>query len=192
MKIFSHRIQQTVKTAFVACLLLSLLFVSGCTLRKSGIDSFSEQLSLTSTTQYLLPDEEFLEKFAYKNSVFEFYEDISLVSIEKVLMVLEYDQETYLSAKQYCLDHMKLLNGSEISVNDYIFSINQKYAEEAFDKSGSFPHDFLMFSYNDNLNRLVFLGFGISPEDADIAEQIETDFGGFLEEHFAEYYDFSA
>ena len=110
-----------------------------------------------------------------------------MITYDKSLLYLKYDSETYSEAKAYTLEQLKLSEQIVDIYNNYYFFENLTSRSTCL--KDNFPYSFVRFAYNDTNNTLVFIGFySGSGEKAKITAD---DWGGFLEEYYGDWYDFS-
>lgn len=183
------------KKFLLALILIStFVFVTGCS---EGIDytkgvdviNFSFAESSIGTTSHLIP-QDLLTKFEYgDNKYFRYTNDGAFYfgDIDKTLMYLEYTDNVYEEAKDYILTEMNLDFSKEKSYNGYVFHFNEDFPHRTY-----FPHGYLMAGYNDEKNRLVFLGLTSSEKKYPEFECGKTDFGKYLKIVYGEFYDFDA
>ena len=184
-------------TMIVICcvLLLSLCsckFIRDYSVR--GVENFDAEYSDFELNVCLLPTEDFLERYEYINADYRYSAEnagvLSLDESHESIVMIQYEDDVYLQAKQYCLDNMELSDSNIIPYGDYIFFENIELAV-GMGKYGSpigFPRWFNMFAYNDTLRQLVFIGYYDSTfYDVDIVE-FQKQWGSFLQEHFGEVY----
>ena len=160
-----------------------------------NIDEFSIYTSTVSLTQYLLPDEGFIDMFKYIDGNYHYYDNCKLDNaVERVLMELSYDAETYSKAKNYCLESMYLSDENVKEYKDYVFMENLSYPEDyeclENGENKNFPHMFTMFAYNDSKQTLIFIGFYCGTGLHNEVDRDATDWGAFLDKYYSEYYDF--
>lgn len=160
-----------------------------------SIEKFELSTSTVSLTQYLLPDEGFIDMFKYTDGNYHYYDNCKLANaLELVLMELSYDAETYSKAKNYCLESMYLSDENVKEYNGYIFLENLELPQHLNrlenQKNVKFPYTFAMFSYNDSKQTLIFIGFYCGTGLHNEVDRDATDWGAFLDKYYSEYYDF--
>lgn len=132
-----------------------------------------------------------LEKdFNYKEAeyYYENKETFPLKSIQKTLIYFTFEENEYISSKEY-IEEKIVFQKDIIEYNNYYFNI---IIDREFDSKNNFPYRFQMVIYNDDNNIIFFLGFFATIRF--YKEQIDEDissFEGFLDKYFGEYYDFS-
>lgn len=180
---------------FIAIAVLVLFMFTSCTpVYLEGIEEFDEGTSSFGLTAHLLPDKDFLSKFEYTDSMYHYYDNtINHINkqplVERIIMVLEYEDDVYEQAKMYCMDNMVLSENRVYEYNGYSFSETLDIVNH--DAESDFPQIFTMFSYNDEKHRLIFMGFACEITEVDnVNDLINQDFYSFLKEYFYEYYDF--
>lgn len=182
--------------------IISSLFLTLCSCGHNviikGIENFSPGDSEFSLCSTLMPNHNFINQYEYIEADY-YYSDYCKDSCvgfgeEHVIIYFEYDEEIYNEAKDYCLSKFPLSEKNRVEYNGYVF-IENVWLKEENDE----PFDlerFQMFIYNDGLNRLVFMGYknmedyfvSFSPEQS---QNVLDDWETFLEQEFAEVYDFS-
>jgi hypothetical protein len=190
---------------FALCLLAGILLLTmvSCSalfpsqIHDSGLDAFSLDASERGLTEYLLPTDGFIEKYAHTNGDYHYFDNLYMneQALESGFVYLEYEEATYKEAKQFCLDSMSLSTENAKEYRGYVFAENLALTEENRSEDGKdlrYPRYFIMFGYNDALNRLVFISLFCGDEHAENAALADTDFGAFLKEFYGEYYDFGA
>lgn len=198
-------------TRLILCLLsvILLLTVTSCSvlfpnsplfstqIHDSGLDAFSSDASERGLTAYLLPTDGLIEKYAYVDGDYHYFDNLYVneQALETAFAYLEYEAATYEEAKQFCLNTMSLSAENTKEYNGYVFAENLALTEKNRSEDGKdlrYPRYFIMFGYNDALNRLVFISLFCGDEHAEKAALADTDFGTFLKEFYGEYYDFGA
>jgi len=181
--------------AILLCLLVFMFCACSETYCVDGIENFRADHSNYELNVYLLPSEYFIERFAHINIDYHYrakYETyFSFSGIEKTFLVAEYEQEVYEQAKKFCLQNLQLSDTNTIEYNGYIFIENTKLAvrQNRFGKSNAFPKWFNMFAYNDDLKKLVFMGFYSPDYSSNDAQNICDNWGEFIEKYFSDIYD---
>lgn len=185
--------------SIIALIITSICFFSACNpIIIEGIDEFSQGTSSMGLTKYLLPDSDFLSRFNYLDSCYYYYDNdrFDEDSMEKVFMMLTYDDKTYLDGKEYCLSTMKLSSSNIKELGQYVWienlSLPDAYDHLTHDINTEFPYFFNMIGYNDEENTLVFIGFRCEKAHYDAANSANTDFAAFLKEFYGDYYQFAA
>ena len=177
------------KRYFVIILSVYILFLSSCsyTYKVDGIENFDVNLPEFGVNRGILPNENFISEYPYKNADYHYREDhrnTTLNIVEKSLVAFEYEHNDYLKAKEYCVKTMSLMNAEALEYNGYTFLYNQLVLSD-------FPHLFNMVVYNDSKCKLVFLGIyttEYSSSEAD-AEEVKANWGEFVEEYFGDIHD---
>ena len=184
------------KQTLALILIFSCLLFSSCKLdwlnsdfsnsEKRSLDEFDPSISELSTCSHLIP-EGFIEKFSYMNGCFFYkYDGGILFNIcDRSFIYIEYDDETYLDAKNYVMENLNLSNDITAEYNEYYFYINEN------DVCDRYPYWFSQFAYNDEKNVLVFFGFYVSVELEDEVDEVADDWPAFLEKYYGEWYSFS-
>lgn len=152
--------------------------------------------------KYFLPSVSFVEDYDYVEGGYYWREDDMLRGIfttnvlpETVLLYLKYDESIYYSAKQTMLENIKPYGDKFYEYNNYIFYENSNEINLSPGER-NFPEDFTMACYNDEKHTLIFIGLesvtlaGPSCIDNKYLEDIDNNWGSFVEEYFGEYYDF--
>jgi len=179
--------------AIIFVLILCLSLCSCWSVYVQGIDKFSTEVSTVSLTRYIMP-EDFLEKFDYIQGDY-FYSDESNLKehYERALIYVEYEEIIYDHAKQYVIENLKLSEDQVYTSNSYIFYENNTAEDDGLDflSNDMFPCVWMSVAFNDELHRIVFIGFTADDELGDEVETFTNDYGVFLNEYFKEFYDFS-
>ena len=186
------------KKNYVIAIICVCFLLCACSItpyKKEGLDQWSIYDSNVEITQFLFPDESFLNSFEYCDGDYHYFDDCkSWNGLEVAIAFTEYEDDVYLEAKQYCIDNMLLSEYNRMEYNGYVFVENLQLAQDQnFLENGKnkrYPYRMNMFVYNDSLNRLVFLGFYCTGKVEEQADIIDTDFGAFLELFYSDYYDF--
>jgi hypothetical protein len=162
-----------------------------------GLENFSATTVGSGTRSNIIP-ENFIENYDYEDGNYYFSEQGYIDQkkhIEKTLIYIQYDSETYLEAKAHSLENLILAEESIGEYNGYQFFINKTSVKSGLTylDGKHFPKKFLSFAYNDEANTLVFIGFYVVyPEvEADVAELVADNWGAFLEKYYGEWYSFS-
>ena len=125
------------KSAFVRlilCVLSVILLLSmvSCSalfpseIHDAGLDAFSTDASERGLTEYLLPSDGFMEKYAHTNGDYHYFDNLYMneQAFESGFVYLEYEEATYEEAKQFCLDNMSLSAADTKEYNGYVFAEN--------------------------------------------------------------------
>lgn len=187
----------------VVSLLLVIVILSACKYNVyiEGIENFSVNDSNMSLNVCILPSDDFIDKFEYSEGEY-FYSDVNehllyVAGCEQSIVVLNYEEDVYEQAKEYCFENMVLSEINQFDYKGYTFTENVGLAEAGDDLEDGvntkYPNRFNMFAYNDAENRLVFMGFYNSPDNHDDNVYLaQSDWGAFLDTYFSKYYDFSS
>lgn len=182
------------KVNLILALCFIMMIMCSCN-SKYSVDGF-ENLNVNDSNyelnHYILPSDDFADTYEYKNIDYTFRDEYLSIFYwtERSLIVIEYDEDVYTQAKEYCLDNMMLNESMTLEYNGYTFIENIKLA--VGQERNSFPHWFNMFAYNDDVNILVFMGFyGTNYDYQKDLQNVKDNWGDFLDEHFAELHDFS-
>lgn len=188
------------KYKVLVLMFIIVLCFSGCsifegfTLSESGIENFKTVEGEVELNLYLLPSEDFIERFdtidVSYNARQRYKTKLSILGIETVLIVATYDDSVYAQAKEYCLSEMMLYSEIIIDYNGYRFIENNELAIGQSNRISRFPRWTNMFAYNDDKCELVFMGFYDDNYSYDDADAVCENWGDFLKEHFSEDYDF--
>ena len=180
-------------------ILLSSLFMTSCnsTVNIEGIENFGEADSSVSLTKYLIPNEEFLDEYEYVYGDYYYLEEKPFVeeNLEIAIMILEYEQDVYEKAKQYCISKLYLSDENVREYAGFTFAENldlpkaYNYLENG--KNKEFPCFFNMFGYNDEKCTIVSIGFHCGDDWAEEAQNADADFSKFIETFYSEYYNFA-
>ena len=162
-----------------------------------GIENFDKFEGSIEINQYILPSDTFLEEFNYLDIDYHYRERyktiFSIVGTDRSLITIYYEQEEYQQAKEYCLQNMQLLESNRVEYNGYVFIDNVKLETLRNNNipTSQFPDYFNMFIYNDDLNCLMFMGFGGEDNYGFDAQEVKDNWGEFLEKHFSDVYDWN-
>lgn len=178
------------------CVIISvvvIVFFVGCSSGVSFVDGvdvrhFIPTLSSVGTTGCLIP-KNLLEEFDYGENRFYWSSNDRLLpgDMDKTLLYVEYSDANYEEAKEYIMTEMNLNIAEAKEYNGYIFYLNND-----FEPREIFPFQYTMAGYNDEKNRLIFLGMVCAEKSYPDVQYGETDFGLYLEIFFGEWYDFDA
>ena len=162
--------------------------------RVDGIENFKSPEGYYELNAYILPSIDFIDMFEYVKADYHFREHYEtkwdFVGYEKSIVIIEYDDIIYEKAKEFCLENMVLNETYTLVYNGFIFLENIKLSIEQNRENSTFPMDFNMFAYNDELKTLVFIGYynpGYADEDV---MPIIKNWGGFLADYFSDVYVF--
>lgn len=178
------------------CLLLciAMLLLCSCSREYSveGYKNFSIHHSDYELNHYILPSDDFVETFQHTKIDYYYREEYSSIVdfASRTFVVINYEKDVYEQAKEYCLENMQLSESVYIEYNGYTFIENIELAvkQERYGEI-SFPRWFNMFVYNDDLNTLIFIGFYGTEYSNEDAQDIQNNWGAFLEKHFSDLYD---
>ena len=146
---------------------------------------------------YFLPSDTFISDFDYIEGSYHYYYEYWVREIfgsvrqpEISLLVLEYEEDVYLEAKDFMLKNIEAYDDTRYIYGSYCFYENLKFAN--FQPSRLFPKWFVMAGYNDNKHILVFLGFenGRNMKE-EYRYNLEDNWTSFIDEYYGKYYDFS-
>lgn len=175
------RISSLLLIIFIIC-----LSFNSCAqvIRIDGIDNFNKNDSALSLNQLILPSDDFLDCFKYENADYH-YRDSSILpffskNVEQSIVVINYKDDVYEEAKEYCMQEMVLSDSHIFDYNGYTF-IDHEYSD--------YPYHFNMFVYNDEKQCLIFLGFHSGFHEN--VDDLIDDWGSFLDKYYSEFYDFS-
>ena len=189
------------KKFFAMALAVCCLFFSSCSAifaddadGERGLEAFHPNYSDFEVNRYIIP-EGFIDEFEYLDGNFYHMETsilFALYACDRTLLYFEYDSETYFEAKAYAMENLILSDAPIHEYNGYSFYLNETASKDDHFLGGHFyPHQFLSFSYNDEQNTLVFLGFLVSVELHDEVDAVADDWPAFLEKYYGEWYSFS-
>ena len=175
-------------------ILLTTFLLSGCFLEEiiyvEGFDNY--RIGQSSVGLVCFPPLDLEKDFNYKEAEY-YYENkggqIALKSIEKTLIYFTFEENEYISSKEY-IEEKIVFQKDVIEYNNYYFNIIIDQSE--IPSYNNFPYIFQMVIYNDDNNIIFFLGFFATIRF--YKEQIDEDissFEGFLDKYYGEYYDFS-
>ena len=170
---------------FCMILIVSVIFLSSCAQSQSvlvveGIDNFYPALSNTGLTEVMLP-KDFLELYPYTEGDFFYSDELVHFSYEKVLLYTKYDEETYVNAKMYALDNLKILPETEETLNGFTFyQLNYDLEKTNHIRK-------IFFAYSDKKCTVLVIGTRLSKPK----EYNDTNLSEYIAEHFS-FYDFEA
>ena len=188
---------------FSVLLIFSLTSCSWDQVNLHGIDKYSREDSMVSTTTYLLPFEKrtdqpeiFFNKYQYIAGDY-YYLDSGIFSkrfLDRALVYLTYDKETYEEVKSFSLNMYPLSVKNRFTYNGYEFietlALPKVYGNlNENNENRMFPQHLNLVSYNDEKNTMVYIGFyfgnGKTERDKEILSF--SDVGAFLKEYFPMY-----
>ena len=154
---------------------------------------------------YFLPSCTFLVDYPYEEGGYVWREDdivrglfTTNVFPEIALLALQYDEQTYLSAKQTMLDEIPAYTDQVYMHGGFIFYENANCTNFInFKEKRNFPQWFTMAGYNDEKNTLMFIGMysgtlaGPSCLEERFLNDIENNFSDFIDTYYGQYYDFN-
>lgn len=155
-----------------------------------GIENFSTGDGSIELNDYILPSEDFIEKFENTDIQYRYYG--SLHSDDRSIVAITYTQDVYKQAKEYCLEEMVLSDSMIMEYNGYTFIENVELPIVLKEYGRGLPHHFNMFVYNDTLNRLIFLGAYLSDfykATPQKTQDVVENWGAFVETYFSDIYD---
>lgn len=176
----------------IIIIILSFL-LSGCLPEEiiyvEGFDNY--RIGQSSVSLVCFPPLDLEKDFNYKEAeyYYENKETFPLKSIQKTLIYFTFEENEYISSKEY-IEEKIVFQKDIIEYNNYYFNIIIDQSESG--SNNYFPYIFQMVIYNDDNNIIFFLGFHATIRF--YKEQIDEDissFEGFLDKYFGEYYDFS-
>lgn len=180
-------------------LVISLLFCScqNPSRRIEGIEYFFDGESEFEINVWILPSDDFLERFDYTNAEYcfdvKYKHYLSMLGNERSLIAINYEQSSYEDAKAFCLQEMVLSDSNRVEYNGYTFIENIRIAKDPTGNSYSsqFPQYYNMFAYNDNLQCLIFIGrYDLQMDHSVTAQDILSNWGEYLNEQFSDIYSF--
>ena len=198
------------KRIFIVLIMLCAICLCSC-FKDSQVNSLDAYAALVNqrggyssysidNPYYFLPSYTFLEDYPYANGTYLWREDASIKSLCAknaypliALLALQYDDQTYLLAKQTMLDEIPAFGDQVYTHGGFTFYENAKYAK----KESRFPKAFMMAGYNDEKNTLMFIGMysgtlaGPSCLEERFLNDIENNFSDFIDTYYGQYYDFN-
>ena len=169
----------------ILTMLVCLSFCSCTSFEKHGIEKYSPANSDVEITVFL-PEDDFLTEYEYIEGDYHFYryeEILFAPELERTILYLKYDDNTYQDAKKCVMENDYLSDNSVEEYNGYVF-YNVDYNDR-----GYHPWEFRRFAYKDANNTLLFIGFYECADYPNVSDF--NDWGAFLEEYYGEWYDFS-
>lgn len=183
----------TIILSFSSC----SLFFDTNTYHVHGIDEYLYDDSWNGLTQNIFPCVDFIQKFSYVNGDYHYYDNFYTNEkfLEKVFCILEYNNDIYQDAKEFCMSKMNLNKENQIEYKDHIFYVNQGLYQADFEVDDKwildFPYYFTMFGYSDVSNTLIFIGLYCADDYYESADKINTDFDSFWVDFYGDYYSFA-
>ncbi len=199
------------KISLIISVFLLLSFLCSCTnkgkevektynhiVEFDGITNFKSNEGNYELNAYLLPANEFINQYDYENIDYYYREHYEaywdFVGYEKSIIIIQYNEDIYEQAKEFCLREMTLSENYTLEHKGYVFRENVKLATEQDryrdDFVYSFPKRFNMFAYNDDLKCLIFMGFYCPDYTNDDAMLTIKNWGQFLDRYYSDVYCF--
>ncbi|MBQ3017772.1 MAG: hypothetical protein IJD89_02390 [Clostridia bacterium] len=188
----------------VGCLVSCVEFPYRYNLEYDSLDEYKSQVEERGNgffhfddAEVFLPTQTFLSDFKYINGSYNssselvynwVFIDKKSAQPSKVLLSLEYTKEEYEKAKAHTFEKIPRC-GEDYVYNDYIFYQNSNFMESKED--AKFPCNFTMVCYNDKNNTLIFIGFTYKYFSEEEQANIKSNWQGFIDKYYAEYYNFS-
>ena len=144
---------------------------------------------------YLYDRGSFLIDYPYIGGDFHYLTNVNRSNIEISFLYLVYDQDVYPQAKEALLTNSYYSRENRFSYAGFEFYENLLCSSVHYYDGDVFPDRFSMLAYNDEARTIIVLyyndydNYGKSSGDN---EYIRNDFGGFIEKHYGQYYDFSS
>ena len=156
--------------SLIIILTIVVMMFVGCThTTKNGLAIYIERYNYICdfelTNDLIYNDAQFLEDFKYIDGDFHYESDFWTCS--KTLLYLEYDNETYINAKNAVLENTPHYDNEVYEFNGYVFhkTPNMYYnIEDSLKK-------FILIGYNDEKQTLFFLGAYVGPENCFINQE---------------------
>ena len=156
--------------SLIIILTIVVMMFVGCThTTKNGLDIYIERYNYICdfelTNDLIYNDAQFLEDFKYIDGDFHYESDFWTCS--KTLLYLEYDNETYINAKNAVLENTPHYDNEVYEFNGYVFykTLNMSYnIEDSLIR-------FILIGYNDEKQTLFFLGASVGPENCFINQE---------------------
>ena len=167
-------------------------------IKVDGINDFKNNEGNYELNVYLLPTDDFVNRFDYTDIDYHYREhyesNIDFVGYEKSIVVIKYEENVYEQAKEFCLQEMTLSENYILEHNGYVFKENVELAIEQDryreDFVYSFPKRFNMFAYSDSLNCIIFLGFYCPDYTNEDAMLTIKNWDQFLYRYYSDVYCF--
>ena len=174
------------------CLTSCSLFIT----EYEGLETFGEGNSDMSLCQEVIPSG-MISKFEYSNGNHFFISKYELTKyeVQKVLLYLTYDADTYTDAKAFASTNLHLVERSDETVSNYVFFDN--YGYEKFYKEGrgmvDYPNFYRMVAFDDDNYTIVFFGMYIPDNSIHLGnDDSPTTFDDHLKYFYGDWYDFFA
>lgn len=183
---------------FIIPIILTLHLVSCVyTINKKGLDNYHPALSTDGITSYLLPCDDFIQKYKYSDGDFEYQEKanggLDLTS-EFAIAWFKYETDVYKQALNYSLTALDINNNNIKEYNGYAFI---EYFEPGRNTNenpdiGSwyrYPNKFFMIFYSEERSVVGFISYQAQNfKSKDEKEySADKDFGAFLKKVYANY-----
>lgn len=150
---------------------------------------------------YFLPSLTFLDDYEYLQGNYFFYEKDVLCLCEehkntpdRALITLKYDENVFLDAMECLNNSIPPYENIIFTYNDYVFYFNKKFMDRFVDVSClQIPNWFTMVCYNQKKYTICFIGFHhpLRNIDKKYVDDLENNWGSFIEQYYGEWYSFS-
>lgn len=150
--------------------------------------------SSTEIDEFGLEDTRFFSDYPYIDAGFDWVETAKFEFFdicETAILYLEYDEDVYKDAKQFCFENIGYLcDEPSEQYKDYLFYdfYHTDTDEENF--RNNYPEVFKRVAFNDEENKIVFLGIYTSDKISEEIVDDVNDWGEFLKKYYGEYYSF--
>ncbi|MBE6543285.1 MAG: hypothetical protein E7675_02690 [Ruminococcaceae bacterium] len=188
---------------FFILFIMLFAFCSCTNINITGLNEFHQGICSLGTTLVLFPEDNFIEMYKHENGDFVYSENGNILSegvLVKCLAYLQYSDEEYSDAKEYCLNNFEKMSDVCYEYNGFVsyeHHVDGKKAENISEGEYSPYRHCNIFMYNDEKKTLVFLGYDnalIDSFENPIKVKYQTpvfeSFGDFIEFYYSEYYDF--
>ena len=198
---------RNIKTRFLALLTVIVLLFSlaGCSTSYEwhGIDEYihGEDDNFYGNSEveidhFSLYGTSFFEDYPYIDGGYHYEENAVLYFFdvcETAVLYFEYEDEVYEEVKAFCFETFEEMgeNPSESYGDFEFYDFYENRDKSEYYHGDDYPNSFKRVAFNDEENKLVFLGFHTSvgkPREK-VAEDI-NDWGAFLKEYYGNYYLF--
>lgn len=143
-----------------------------------GLGEFSRFHSSVNICMHV--PEKMIEEFQYIDGDYHFYS--RLLSYDKMLLYLSYNEDEYQSAKSYVISECQI-DDSDLfeSLNSYLFYIDEQ-------DDIKYPSWYTAIGFSDTYNTIVFIG--LYTNEYDYANSSDSSFQQHISKHFGEWYEF--
>ena len=179
----------------VVTLVLSIVILSACDDHYiQGHEYCNNYVNDSVAMDDLLYDREFIDKYSYEEGNFHYYG--GTFTMCKSLLYLEYDEETYMQAKENILSNTECsdfyFNYKGFKFYNNISWIKKHKLQDRFEPGMLSSDWFTMIAYSDTNYTIVSIGYSTASKKDIDGKNIknDSDFAEFIERYYLEFYDF--